>query len=123
MTLGTKLHPTPDRSLVRRRCHTDFESRPIRTTFEENHTSMKLPISRFAATAMAMLLLLASVFTTRQMFAQTTKGIVTGVVRDKSGAVISNAKVTVTGQDTGETRNTTSGSNGAYRVDAINPGR
>ena len=72
---------------------------------------------------MAILLLLASVFTTRQTFAQTIKGIVTGVVRDKSGAVIPNANVIITGQDTGETRKTTSGSNGAYRVDAINPGR
>ncbi len=54
--------------------------------------------------------------------AQTSKGIVTGTVRDATGAVIPGATVTVTSQDTGETRTTTTTSTGAYRVDAINPG-
>ncbi|WP_263366971.1 TonB-dependent receptor [Edaphobacter bradus] len=54
--------------------------------------------------------------------AQTSKGIVAGVVRDASGAVISGATVTVTNQDTTETRTTTTASTGAYRVEAINPG-
>ena len=36
--------------------------------------------------------------------AQTSKGILAGVVRDKTGAVISGAKVTLISQDTSETR-------------------
>ncbi len=55
-------------------------------------------------------------------FAQSSKGILAGTVRDSSGAVISNAKVTVTSQETGETRTLTTTALGSYRVDAINPG-
>jgi len=36
--------------------------------------------------------------------AQTSKGIIAGVVRDQSGAVIPKANITVTSQETGETR-------------------
>ncbi len=54
--------------------------------------------------------------------AQTSKGIVAGTVRDATGAVIPGATVTVTSQDTSETRTTTTASTGGYRVDAINPG-
>lgn len=54
--------------------------------------------------------------------AQTSKGILAGVVRDKSGAVIPNATVTVSNQDTGENRTTTTTSLGGYRVEGINPG-
>ncbi|RSL16981.1 TonB-dependent receptor-like protein [Edaphobacter aggregans] len=55
-------------------------------------------------------------------FAQTSKGIVAGTVRDKTGAVIPNANVTVASQETGEIRTTTSSETGSYRVEAINPG-
>ena len=58
-----------------------------------------------------------------QVYAQTSKGILAGVVRDKSGAVIANATVTVTSEDTGEHRTVKSASTGAFRVDAINPGQ
>jgi outer membrane receptor protein involved in Fe transport len=54
--------------------------------------------------------------------AQSSKGILAGTVRDSTGAVISNAKVTITSQDTGETRTLMTSSLGSYRVDAINPG-
>src|SRR5215813_13623227 len=54
--------------------------------------------------------------------AQTSKGILSGVVRDATGAAIPGATVTVTNQDTGETRTVTSEATGAYRVDAISPG-
>ena len=54
--------------------------------------------------------------------AQTSKGILAGVVRDSSGAVVAKVKVTVTNQDTGETRTVDSRTDGTYRVDAISPG-
>lgn len=54
--------------------------------------------------------------------AQTSKGIVTGLVRDSSGAVIANADVTVTNEATNETRTVTTTSAGTYRVEGINPG-
>lgn len=54
--------------------------------------------------------------------AQTSKGILAGTVRDKTGAAIAGATVTATSEDTGETRTTTTTPQGAYRVEAINPG-
>ena len=55
--------------------------------------------------------------------AQTSKGILTGIARDTTGAVLPNANVTVKDQDTGESRTTTTKSDGAYRVEAISPGK
>lgn len=54
--------------------------------------------------------------------AQTSKGILSGVVRDATGAAVPGAAVTVTNQDTGETRAVKSEDTGGYRVDAISPG-
>jgi outer membrane receptor protein involved in Fe transport len=54
--------------------------------------------------------------------AQSSKGILAGTVRDTTGAVISKASVTVTGEDTGETRTLSTTPLGGYRVEAINPG-
>jgi hypothetical protein len=55
-------------------------------------------------------------------FAQTSKGILAGTVRDATGAAVAGAKVTATSEDTGEARTTASSNLGAYRVDGINPG-
>jgi hypothetical protein len=68
-----------------------------------------------------LLLVLSAVFTVSAT-AQTSKGILVGVVRDTSGAVVPFAKVIVTNQNTGEKREDTSAADGTYRVDAINPG-
>lgn len=54
--------------------------------------------------------------------AQTSKGIIVGVVRDQSGAVIANARVTVTSEETTEFRRTTANDRGEFRIDAVNPG-
>ncbi len=53
---------------------------------------------------------------------QTTRGTIAGVVTDVQGAVVNGAKVTVTSAALGETRSTTTSSNGEYRVDALTPG-
>lgn len=55
------------------------------------------------------------------LYAQTSKSIVAGIVRDSTGALVSHANITITSQLTGETRNTTSNDEGAYRVEALNP--
>jgi outer membrane receptor protein involved in Fe transport len=56
-------------------------------------------------------------------FAQTSKGILVGVARDQSGAVVINATITVTNQDTNETRTVRTKPDGAYRIEAITPGK
>jgi outer membrane receptor protein involved in Fe transport len=55
-------------------------------------------------------------------FAQTSKGILAGMVRDATSAVIPGAKVTVKSEGTGEARSLVSTSLGAYRAEGINPG-
>ena len=54
--------------------------------------------------------------------AQTSKGIIAGIVRDKTGAVVPGAKVTVTSQETSETRGAVADERGAFRIDALNSG-
>ena len=54
--------------------------------------------------------------------AQTSKGILAGVVHDPTGAALGKVSITVTNRDTGETRTVETRSDGAYRVDAISPG-
>lgn len=49
----------------------------------------------------------------------TTSASVTGTVLDKSGAVVPGAVLTLTNKATGDTRTTTSGSNGLYRFDLL----
>jgi len=54
--------------------------------------------------------------------AQTSKGTLAGVVRDSSEAVIPNADITVTNEQTTETRQVKSNAQGEYRIDAITAG-
>ncbi len=54
--------------------------------------------------------------------AQTSKGILVGTVRDPSGAVIAAASLTVTSEETGETRHVASDAQGDFRIEAISPG-
>ena len=54
--------------------------------------------------------------------AQTSKGTLVGVARDRTGAAIPNATVSITDQSTGLVRHGRTGPDGAYRFDAIDPG-
>jgi len=54
--------------------------------------------------------------------AQTSKGFVVGNVFDPNEAVIAGAEVIITNASTGVTRNTVSGSDGSFRLDAVDPG-
>jgi hypothetical protein len=54
--------------------------------------------------------------------AQSTYGTITGVVRDPSGAVISQAKVEATNQNTSVVRTVTTNSEGFYELVSLDPG-
>lgn len=55
--------------------------------------------------------------------AQTSQGILSGVARDTSGAVLPQAKIQLTNEATGERRTGLTKSDGAYRIEAVPPGR
>jgi Carboxypeptidase regulatory-like domain len=67
-------------------------------------------------TLIALLLLCAA------SVAQVQTGTITGTVRDKTGAVIPNAHVTIKSLDTGATRDTVSNGQGGYTVPGLPPG-
>jgi hypothetical protein len=75
-------------------------------------------LKRIVVTAFALFLVVASVL---PAIAQTSKGILAGIVRDKTGAVIPDAKITLTSQDTSETRNAVAYERVVYRIYSINP--
>ena len=54
--------------------------------------------------------------------AQTSRGTVSGTVTDQSGAVVPNAAVNLTNQETNVSRATTTNEEGFYRFDAVDPG-
>src|SRR5580704_7590923 len=76
-------------------------------------------LKRNLLTAVALSLVIASVL---PAIAQTSKGILAGIVRDKTGAVIPGAKITLTSQETSETRAAVADERGVYRIDAVNSG-
>ena len=55
-------------------------------------------------------------------FAQTSRGIVSGVVKDPNGAVVPGAEVTLTNTDTTVARSTVTNDEGFYRFDAVDLG-
>src|SRR5580698_2972902 len=67
-------------------------------------------------------LVIAAISVSTLIDAQTSKGIIAGVVRDKTGAVIADASVVVTSQSTGESRTVNTDVQGVFRIDAVNPG-
>lgn len=54
---------------------------------------------------------------------QSTRGTIFGTITDSSGAVVSGAQVTVTAVATGESRSTTTNTEGGYVVPALLPGK
>lgn len=59
---------------------------------------------------------------TAPIWAQLPSGTILGVVKDSSGAVVPEAKVTVINSDTNESRTDTTSGAGEYRVPALQPG-
>src|SRR5882757_7430290 len=65
--------------------------------------------------------LLASFFSVDSS-AQTSKGIIGGVITEGTGAVVVGARVTAKSTLSGETRTVVSGQGGVFRIEAVNPG-
>jgi hypothetical protein len=76
----------------------------------------------FRCAALAALSLAFMVTCQNAAHAQILYGSITGTVTDKSGAVVPNAAITLTNQDTGEKRNTQSNTDGVYNFPDIIPG-
>jgi hypothetical protein len=55
-------------------------------------------------------------------FGQATRGTVAGTVTDKTGAVVTGATVVIENTAGGDKRTVTTGANGEYRAEALNPG-
>jgi Carboxypeptidase regulatory-like domain/TonB-dependent Receptor Plug Domain len=53
---------------------------------------------------------------------QVTSGSIAGVVKDSSGALVPNAKVTITSQEQGFSRTLTTGADGSFFADPLQPG-
>ena len=68
-----------------------------------------------------LLLVIAALFAAAA-FGQTSRGTVTGIVTDASGAAVPGATVELKGTQTGVLRSTTSNESGAYRFDAVDLG-
>ena len=81
-------------------------------------TAAELPHLFFSAGGLALLLAL-SVLSQQRVLAQQATAVMTGTVRDASGAVVMGAKVTLTNPQTSVTRNTTTGKDGAYEFNLI----
>lgn len=65
-----------------------------------------------------LFVLVSSMFT----FAQTSRGIVSGVIKDPNGAVVPGAEVTLTNTDTTVARSVVTNDEGFYRFDAVDLG-
>ena len=83
---------------------------------------MKAVYSSLRSTAWTRMacLALALVFVVSAM-AQTQTGQISGTVRDPTGAVIANAKVTIKSTNTGLTREAASNSSGIYLLPSLRP--
>ena len=75
-------------------------------------------MKRIVALAAALLLLF---FAPGSGVAQTSFGTITGIIRDSSGAVLPDASITVTNEQTGLCRQATTDANGAYTVPSLPP--
>src|SRR5580704_10821566 len=55
-------------------------------------------------------------------YTQTSQGTILGTVRDASGGAMAGATVTITNTGTNDARTATTGTDGGYRVPALEPG-
>ena len=75
----------------------------------------------YAATLLLTSGLLLPLFS-NSVLAQSSKGIIVGTVTDPSGAVVDGATVKITNVATNVARETTTSSEGGFRLDAVDPG-
>src|SRR5215218_6836757 len=68
-------------------------------------------------------LVLALAFMAAPADAQTTNGVISGIISDAQGGVLPGVSVTTRNVDTGITRSVVTESDGRYRLAALPPGR
>ncbi|HWN99527.1 MAG TPA: carboxypeptidase regulatory-like domain-containing protein [Blastocatellia bacterium] len=83
-------------------------------------------LSRFKSLALVAALLMFSAslmpLFSSTVFAQSSKGFVVGTIHDPSGAVVAGATIKITNTATNVSRETTTSSEGSFRLDAVDPG-
>lgn len=77
---------------------------------------------KFSVRIVRWALLLLFVIMASASYGQTSRGTLTGIVTDNSGAVIAKASVTITQEGTNVKRQTTTNDAGVYRFDAVDLG-
>jgi hypothetical protein len=82
---------------------------------------MSKPRRTFTSKRLAAALLCALAFALTAV-AQSNKGTITGTITDPNGAVVKDAKVTVTNVATNEARDATTSDDGTYTIPALDPG-
>ncbi|MCL2660276.1 MAG: carboxypeptidase regulatory-like domain-containing protein [Acidobacteriaceae bacterium] len=75
---------------------------------------------RLTSQVTLFLLFIPLLFTSAALRAQTSRGILVGVVRDSTGAVVQEATVTIVGDADGYSRTARTKADGSYRFEAIN---
>src|SRR4051812_46310288 len=83
-------------------------------------TSRTARLRLAALAAVAAFVLLSAIPSVTQT---SETGAITGVVTDPSGAIVANAKITVTSEGTGDSHSTLSGTNGSFVISLLPPGR
>ena len=68
-------------------------------------------------------LLVALAFISPPAMAQTTNGVISGIVADAQGGVLPGVTVTARNVDTGATRNSTTEADGRFRLAGLVPGQ
>ena len=81
-----------------------------------NMKRLSLALSQIAT------LLFCLAFASALTFAQTITATVTGTVSDPNGAVLPNATVTATSNETGLSKTATTDENGRYKIPFLQPG-
>jgi outer membrane lipoprotein-sorting protein len=93
----------------------------MRDTYQDNRTTTPKWPTTLMQTTKAVLLICLLVAIPVAM-AQGVSGRIVGTVVDATGAVISNASVTISNQDTGAINMVTTNGSGQYRADTLRPG-
>jgi hypothetical protein len=93
----------------------------MRDTYQGNRTTVPEWSTTLTQTTKAVLLICLLVAIPVAM-AQGVSGRIVGTVVDATGAVIPNASVTISNQDTGAITKVTTNGNGQYRADTLRPG-
>src|SRR5258708_15219272 len=93
----------------------------MRNTFQDNRTTVTEWSTTLMQTTKAVLFICLLIAIPVAM-AQGVSGRIVGTVVDPTGAVIPNATVTLSNQDTGAIIKVTTNGNGQYRADTLRPG-